>query len=69
MLTCSHSFSSLKISGPHSEVSLMTHKHISMTFMWNRVCVCVCVQERQTQLLMELTLTFSEDALLDQLQR
>lgn len=44
-----HSLSSLRISGPHWEVSLMTHKHISMTFMWNRAYqVCVCAPERQT---------------------
>lgn len=36
LLHAAHSLSSPRISGPHWEVSLMTHKHISVTFMWNR---------------------------------
>lgn len=46
-----HSLSSLRISGPHWEVSLMTHKHISMTFMWNRAYqVCVCARETDSEI-------------------
>lgn len=58
---CSHSLSLLKISGPHWEVSLMTHKHISMALMWSRAYwMCLCARETSPCNLIAFKGTYSD---------
>lgn len=55
--SCWRSRSASGISGPRWEVSLMTHKHISMTFMWNGACLA-CARETDSGMWLLLNCKF-----------